>query len=68
MIYDIGNLALLPIRSNDDFSRRLANHFGLSDPDKLVINNRNKSGKVNKIMLYIVPTYVGWVVSSMRKT
>lgn len=45
MTYNIGNLAFLPIRANDDFSRRLATHFGLSDPDKLVINRIFSNGE-----------------------
>lgn len=54
MTYDIGNLALLPIRSNDDFSRRLANHFGLSDPDKLVINRVWSNGEYCPIITDIL--------------
>lgn len=38
MLYDRGDLAFLPIRPNDDFARRLANHFGIPDPDELVKN------------------------------
>ncbi len=38
MQYERGDLAFLPIRANDDFAKRLASHFDVADPDKLVKN------------------------------
>ena len=45
MTYDINGLAFLPIRSNDDFSRRLVGHFGIGDADKLVLNRKYSNGE-----------------------
>ena len=45
MKYDREGLAFLPIRSNDNFASRLANLFGIEDPDALVKNTVYSNGE-----------------------
>ncbi len=59
MKYERDGLAFLPLRPNDNFAKRLANNFGVIDPDELVKNICFSNGEYCPTITDVLKTLEG---------